>query len=106
MDKAVQPIDARHQARKGHEELLDRNFPEDVQALLELDQLEGMSASDVDSAFDESHGRECAAELIDLMHVQISPGSLTRLWLAVDLPSISEPNTMPQPETETCAVSC
>jgi len=37
-----------------------------VQPLLNLDELQGMSASDVDGAFDQRYGSECSTELVDL----------------------------------------
>ena len=67
MDKAVQPIDASHEAWEGHEELLNRYFPRDVQSLFEVNQLKGMPTSNMDRAFDDRHSCECAAELVDLL---------------------------------------
>ena len=48
------------------EPLLETDFPEDSEALLDVDELEGMLASDIDGAFDEGKCGECAAELVDL----------------------------------------
>ena len=66
MDETVQPVDARHKAWKGHEELLHWEFPKHVQLLFNFDQLQRVSASDVHSAFDECDSSECTAELVDL----------------------------------------
>lgn len=48
------------------EPVLDVEFVEEVEALLEVDDLEGMLAGDVDGGFDEGYGREGAAELVYL----------------------------------------
>lgn len=66
VDERVQPVDVRHETRIRHEELLDGDFPEDVQSLFQLDQLDGVSACDVYCALHQSDCCECTAELIHL----------------------------------------
>jgi hypothetical protein len=39
VDEGIKPVDVHHEAWVGHEELLNRHFPEDVQILLHLDDL-------------------------------------------------------------------
>lgn len=54
VDKGVDAVDPVEDRRVGEEPFLDRELPEDVQALLDVDELEGVFAGDVDGAFDES----------------------------------------------------
>ena len=49
---------------------LDIEFEEDVQALFKMDELQSVTASDIDSAFNHGHGGEGAAELVDLSDSQ------------------------------------
>lgn len=48
------------------EPCLHIEFEEDVESLFEVDDLEGVPAGDVDSAFDHCYCGECATELIHL----------------------------------------
>lgn len=66
VDEGVYAVDLRHQPGVREEEALDGEFPENVQALLELDELQRMVACDVDGALNEGKRSECAAELVDL----------------------------------------
>lgn len=50
------------------EPMLDGKLPEDMKPLLEMDDLKSMSASDINSAFNEGHSREGAAQLVYLEH--------------------------------------
>jgi hypothetical protein len=54
-----------HEERVLEEPVLDIKFEEDVQPLLERNDLERVTARDVDGAFEHSHGTEGAAELVD-----------------------------------------
>lgn len=54
MDKGVDAVEPVQDRRVGEEPFLDGEFPEDVQALLDVDELECVLAGDVDGAFDES----------------------------------------------------
>lgn len=65
VDERVDAVDPVEQGRVVEEPLLDRELPEDVQALLEVDDLQSMLASDVDGALDESEGGEGASDLVD-----------------------------------------
>lgn len=49
------------------EPVLHVEFPEYVEALLEVDDLERMAARDVDGSFDHCYCAEGAAELVDLV---------------------------------------
>lgn len=49
--------------------MLHVQFPEDMQFLLDVDELQSMFAGNVNCAFDKSDGGECAAQLIDLNKV-------------------------------------
>lgn len=49
------------------EPVLEGEFVEEVEALFEVNELEGVGAGDVDGGFDEGEGREGAAELVDLL---------------------------------------
>lgn len=48
------------------EPFLEGELPEDVKALLKMDKLKGMLASDMDGAFDEGQSSESSANLVDL----------------------------------------
>lgn len=72
MDEAVQPVDTDHQTRERPEEMLNGQFPENVQLLFDFKQLQSVPAGNVHSAFHKRHRCECAAELIDLSIQQIS----------------------------------
>lgn len=47
---------------------MDRELVEEVQALLEVYELEGVTACDGYGAFDHCYGAECTAELVYLLH--------------------------------------
>ena len=88
------------------EPVLEGEFVEEVEALFEVDELEGVGAGDVDGGFDEGEGREGAAELVDLFGLT---GYSTRKICGRGnknySPSISKPNTRPLPKTETSATT-
>lgn len=66
VDERVDAVDPVDESGTFEEPFLNGQLPEDMQALLEVDELESMFASDVDGAFDESQSRESPAELVDL----------------------------------------
>ena len=54
--------------------MLDVELKEEVEALLEVDELEGVLACDVDGGLNEGNGCECAAKLVHLTRVStLSP---------------------------------
>ena len=55
---------------------LDREFVEEMQTLLEVDELERMAACDIHGAFDHRHGAEGAAKLVDLLVLVYGLGKL------------------------------
>lgn len=66
VDERVYAVDPMHKGRILHEEVLDLEFVEDVETLLEVDELQSMVPRDVHGAFDYGDGRECATKLVDL----------------------------------------
>lgn len=66
MDERVNAVDPVQDLGVRKEPLLEANLPENPEALLNVDELEGMLASDVDGAFDESQRSECATNLVNL----------------------------------------
>ncbi len=66
VDERVQPVDVHHQPWIGHEEFLNRDLPEEVQAFLPFNDFKRMSARNVDCTLNEGDGRECSTELVDL----------------------------------------
>lgn len=70
MDEGVDPVDPVNSDMTCEEPLLDGDLPKDVQPLLEVYKLEGMSASGEDSAINDIYGRQCPSDLIDLASSQ------------------------------------
>lgn len=66
VDEGVDAVCPVHEKGVLEEPALDVEFEEDVQALLEGDDLQGVAAGDGHGAFDHSHGAEGATELVDL----------------------------------------
>lgn len=66
MYERVGAIYPHHQSGILKKEILDTNFPEDVKALFEADELQCMFAGHMDGSFDECNCCESAAKLIDL----------------------------------------
>ena len=68
VDEGVDAVCPVHEEGVAKEPCLDGEFVEDVQALLEVDELEGVAACDVHGAFDHCYGAKGAAELVYLRH--------------------------------------
>jgi hypothetical protein len=84
VDEGVDAVDPVQQLGAGEEPALEGQLPEDVQALLEVDELQGVAAGDVDGALDEREGREGAADLVYLEEGVSFPRSRplpTNAWL-------------------------
>lgn len=66
VDEGVYAVDPVQKEGARQEPSLEGQFPEDVQVLLEVDELQSVFAGHVDGSFDESQGCEGSAYLIDL----------------------------------------
>ena len=66
VDEAVDPVRPVEEQRVLQEPALDVEFEEDVEALLEVNELQGMSAGDVHGALNHRHGAEGASKLVYL----------------------------------------
>ena len=66
MDEGVSPVDPVQESWMLQKPLLERHLPEDVEALLQVDDLEGVFSSNIDCAFDECQSRERSSKLIHL----------------------------------------
>jgi hypothetical protein len=71
VDEGVCPVDPYHQGRVLEEESLYTNFPKDVKLLLEVDELEGVPTSDMNSAFNERKCSNAATYLVYLIQALV-----------------------------------
>lgn len=58
MDKGIYTVDPVQQKWMSQKPLLERHFPKDSEALLQMDHLESMLSSDVDSTLDNGNSGE------------------------------------------------
>lgn len=65
VDERIQTVDPVQDGGMSEEPLLKTNFEKDVQALLEVNNLESMLTGDIDSALDEGQCSEGAPDLVD-----------------------------------------
>lgn len=61
VNEGIQPVDVSHQCGIAHEEMLDWQFPEDMQLLLEFDNLQSMSSCNVNGTFDYRYRSKSSA---------------------------------------------
>lgn len=73
MDEGVDAVNPMKDVGMGEEPLLDRQLPEDVQSLLEVDELKSMATGDIDSALDEGQCSDGTADLIDPVNLEPVP---------------------------------
>jgi hypothetical protein len=66
VDEGVYAVGPVHEEWVLEEPVLHGKLPEDVEALLEVDDLKGMLAGDVDGGVDQSHCGKGTTELVDL----------------------------------------
>jgi hypothetical protein len=78
MNERVDAVDPVEESGTLEEPLLERQLPEDMQTLLEVNELKSMFASHMNGAFYESQSREGPAELVDL-HVWSDTGQYINL---------------------------
>ena len=98
VDEAVDSVGPVEQQRVLQEPALDVEFEENVEALLEVDELQSMAAGDIHGALNHRYSTEGTSELVYLCMLV----SCCKVHLGNRrLPSISKPNTMPQPRTGT-----
>lgn len=97
VDEGVYAVGPVKEERVLQEPVLDWEFPEYVEGLLEVDYLEGVAASDVDGTLEHCHGAEGAAKLIDL---RVLVGYMC-VYVVACIPSRLGPNTRPQPRKGT-----
>jgi len=67
VDEGVDQVDAGHESWKLEEPALYLGLEENVELLLEMGKLQGMSSCCMYSSLNQSHSGEGAAELIDLL---------------------------------------
>lgn len=79
VDKGVETVGPAQERRALQKPGLQRQLPEEVEPLFEMDQLQGMLAGNVDCGVDEREGREGSAELVNLAAL-CPPGN--DAWLA------------------------
>lgn len=69
MDERICPVDPSQYQGVLKKEVLNLELPENTETLLDLDELQGMVAGYIDSAFTESHSGKCASKLICLSRI-------------------------------------
>ena len=69
VDEGVDAVGPVHERGMFEEPVLDGEFPEDMETLFEMDDLQGVTAGDVDCVLDHSHGGKGATELVDLFRL-------------------------------------
>lgn len=74
VDEGVDAVDPAEHGGTLEEPLLEGQLPEDAEALLEVDDLEGMLAGDINGTLHEGDGSEGAAELVDPVDEGPVPG--------------------------------
>jgi len=92
VNERVDAVDPHHEEGVREEVLLDGDFIEEVQSLLDADDLESMLAGDVNGTLDECDCSKSTTELVDLSVCTVSIGFLDSAC-ACSLPSRSMPST-------------
>jgi len=105
VDERVDAVAPHHEERVRKEVLLDGDFVEEVQSLLDADNLESVLAGDVDGALDECDCSEGTTDLVDLMICIVSIGCLNSACVC-GLPSRSTPSTKLRPRKGTFLATC
>lgn len=80
VDERVGSVGPVHEVWSLEEPSLNRKLDKEMKALLEVDQLQGVSASDVDSGVVEEQGGESTAKLVDPVYERPIP-SLDQKWV-------------------------
>ena len=65
VDERIDAVDPMHHGRISQKPLLNSRLPENMKALLEMDELQCMVSCNMDGAFHQRHSRKCPTELIN-----------------------------------------